>query len=147
MKRSRLVPLFLLAATVAAAPGCASGTGGAQAGAGADADGSSRVRTRADVISQEEMAEHMSLSLYEIVQRLRPQWLSGRGPRDVGGGGAELYVYQDNVQMGTIETLRQMRPGPNVVRVRFLDASTAGATLPGLTGRRVRGAILIETRR
>lgn len=145
MKTSRLVPLFLLAATVAAAPGCASG--GAQGGAEAGAGGSSSVRTRSDVISQEEMAEHMSLNLYEIVQRLRPQWLSGRGPRDVGGGGGDLYVYQDNVQMGTIETLRQMRPGPNVVRVRFLDAATAGATLNGLTGRRVRGAIVVDSRR
>jgi hypothetical protein len=146
MKTSRLVPLLLLAATVAAAPGCASG--GAQGGAeAAPSGGSSSVRTRSDVISQEEMAEHLSLSLYEIVQRLRPQWLSGRGPRDVGGGGAELYVYNDNVQMGTVETLRQMRPGPNVVRVRFLDAATAGATLPGLTGRRVRGAIVVDSRR
>jgi hypothetical protein len=145
MKTSRLVPLFLLAATLAVVPGCASG--GAQGGAGAGASASTGARARSDVISQEEMAEHMSLSLFEIVQRLRPQWLSGRGPRDVTGGGAELFVYQDNVQMGTVETLRQMRPGPNVARLRFLDASTAGATLPGLTGRRVRGAIVVETRR
>jgi hypothetical protein len=136
MVRSRtILALALLVLSGAAACAPAATEGGAAA---APSSG------RSDVISREELEANASLNMYDVVQRLRPRWLNTRGTRTTSGTQLELVVYQNLVQLGNVETLRQLRP-TMAQRVRFLDAQTASASLPGLGSRQVAGAIVIET--
>jgi hypothetical protein len=100
-------------------------------------------RGRSDVITQEQMAELGSLNLYQVIERIRPQWLR-RSARSLSGGD-EVVVFQDASFLGGPEVLRQLHPGL-ARRLRYLDAATASATLAGLGSRKVLGAIVIETR-
>ena len=52
-------------------------------------------------------------------------------------------MYQNTTLLGGLDALRQIAPG-YAENVRFLDASTATNTLPGLGSRRVAGAIVVE---
>lgn len=135
MVRSRTIlalALVVLSGAAACAPAATEG--------GPSAASSSR----SDVITREELEANASLNMYDLVQRLRPRWLNTRGTRSTSGTQLELVVYQNLVPLGNVENLRQLRP-TMAQRVRFLDAQTASASLPGLGSRQVAGAIVIET--
>lgn len=135
---------LLLSCTVAVLAGCAPATaeGGASAGASAGTTASG-ARIRANLITRAEIEGSGTTNLYDAIQRLRPQWLRNASQTNYGGGGTELVVYQNTTLLGGIEALRQIAPG-YAETVRYLDASTATNTLPGLGSRRVAGAIVIE---
>jgi hypothetical protein len=137
-KSSPFPRLLLLAALAAALPACTPAAPSSTA-----APDRTEAHRRTDVITMEEMAEHSTLSLYQIVERLRPQWFR-RSARSLSGGD-ELVVYQDAALLGGPDVLRQIHPG-QARRLRYLDAATAQATLSGLGSRKVLGAIVIETR-
>jgi len=98
---------------------------------------------RSDLITREELEETGAGTLYEAIERLRPRWLTLRGQRSLGGT-TDIVVYQNQSYLGSIDVLRQLAPDM-VVRVRYLDAATASASLPGLGSRHIEGAIVIET--
>jgi hypothetical protein len=107
----------VLARTVAllvvlAVAGCASGGGGAA------------TRGSANRITAEEMAEHASLDLYAVVQRLRPRWLQVRGATSVQGRAAIAVILDGVRQQGSIELLRGLRAS-DIREVRFLGARDA----------------------
>lgn len=135
---------LLLSCTVALLAGCAPATaeGGASGGAttGATASGA---RIRANVLTREEIEGSGTTNLFDAIQRLRPQWLRNASQTSYSGGGTDLVVYQNTTLLGGLESLRQIAPG-YAQTVRYLDASTAMNTLPGLGSRRVAGAIVIE---
>ena len=96
------------------------------------------------VISQEEIMATGATNLYDVVVRLRPMWLRGRGVQNFGGQTGMILVYQDHVRMGEVSALRDMPPN-YVVSLRFLDAASAAA-LPGIGPREiVGGAIVVST--
>ena len=96
------------------------------------------------VISKEEIASVRAGDLYEVVQRLRPGWLTGRGVQNFGGNTGMILVYHDHIRMGEVTALREMAPN-YVVSVRYLDGSSA-AMLPGIRPREiVAGAILVSS--
>jgi hypothetical protein len=102
---------------------------------------SPRVDSR--VLTRDEIASANAGNLYEVVQRLRPQWL--RQPRATslsGPGMLGVVVYQGNTRLGGTEALRQLHPG-YPAELRFLDGPQASNTLPGLGSRTVAGAIII----
>lgn len=121
----------------------AGGSAGASAGVSAGTTAPSAQRARRDLITQEELQGVGTTNLYDAVQRLRPQWISGANRTSaISGGGTEVVVYQGATNLGGLEALRQMAPG-YVASLRWLDASQASNTLPGLGSRRVAGAIVI----
>ena len=130
---------LLLSCSLALLAGCAP----AAAEGGATTGASASTRLRANLITREELESSGTTNLYDAVQRLRPQWLRNAANTSYSGGGAELVVYQGTSLLGGVETLRQFAPG-YAVALRYLDASTATNTLPGLGSRRVAGAIVIE---
>jgi hypothetical protein len=96
------------------------------------------------VITQEEIQAVGATNLYEVVQRLRPGWLTGRGVQNFGGNTGMILVYHDHIRMGEVTALREMAPN-YVVSVRYLDGSSA-AMLPGIRPREiVAGAILVSS--
>jgi hypothetical protein len=127
MTRRALFPmLFLL---VAAAGACASSGGGAAG-------------TNRNVLTREEIATVRVANVYEAVERLRPRWLQIRAPRSLGGQ-TEIAVFMNRSYLGGPEVLRQFEP-TSITQVRYLDGATAMATLAGLGGKVVEGAIIIE---
>ena len=109
---------------------------------GADSGGRSDVLTREQI-----MGVQGANNLYEVIQRLRPRWLVARAEnRSLGGMSTGIMVYQEQTQLGGIDTLRQLQPGL-FYQIRYLDGSRASNTLPGLgSGMHVAGAIVLYTR-
>jgi ABC-type phosphate transport system substrate-binding protein len=132
---------LLLTCTVAFLAACAPATAEGGASAGASTSGGSRVR--ANVLTRAEIEGSGTTNLFDAIQRLRPQWLRNASQTNYGGGGTDIVVYQNTTLLGGPEALRQIAPG-YAENVRFLDATTAMNTLPGLGQRRVAGAIVIE---
>jgi hypothetical protein len=131
--RLRATPLLVFAFLLAAA-GCAS----AGTGTGAPARGDYNVLTR------DQMTSVDAGSLYEVVQRLRPRWLTVRGGQSMSGIPTDILVFQNQTNLGTVDALRQL-PANTAACLAFLDGPTAAATLPGLGSRHVAGAIVIDT--
>jgi hypothetical protein len=123
--------------TVVAVAGCATTRSGA--------DDSESYRS--DLITREEILGVQGVrNLFEVVQRLRPRWLTIRAGDRSFGMTTEIAVYQGQTYMGDVETLRQM--GPTLPHeMRWMDGQTAMTTLPGLgAGKHLAGAIIISMR-
>lgn len=94
--------------------GCASMEG--------SSDGSSR---RSDVITQEEIQSHDGLNTaYDVVQRLRPQFLRRRGVNSLASSGDEILVYLDGIRTGGVDILRTIDAN-TVQQVRYINARDA----------------------
>jgi hypothetical protein len=137
---------LILSCTFALLAGCAPATaeGGASASAAVSTSGTSgSTRIRANVLSRAEIEGSGTTNLFDAIQRLRPAWLRNASQTNYGGGGTDIVVYQNTTLLGGPEELRRIAPG-YAETVRYLDATTAMNTLPGLGTRRVAGAIVIE---
>lgn len=90
--RNGLMLLVLLA--LAAATACASGT----------ADGAPR--RRANVITEQEVAESNTITAFDAIRRLRSAWLSPRA------GMEDAVVHLDGVRLNGISDLRNIPASP-----------------------------------
>jgi len=78
-----------------------------------------------DVIDQDEIAESTTTNAYELVERIRPNWLRGRGTPDLRGTGEALpVVYIEDARQGGVTVLRSIAT-TSLVQLRFIDAPTA----------------------
>lgn len=133
MKAGRMITLVAVLALLAGSA-CASSSGG------------SGTNTRSDLLTREQiMSVDGANTLYEVVQRLRPRWLEARGGDRSFGLSTDIVVYQDQSFLGDVSTLSQLAPDM-AYELRWLDGTTASATLPGLGSRHVAGAIVLSTR-
>jgi len=102
------------AIVLATAPGCAS-SGVSRAGG---------PKHSAYMISDEEISSAQGVvTVYDAIQRLRPQWLTNSRARNIGTND-QLIVYLDTNRYGTIESLRQMPIG-GITDIRYLSAAEA----------------------
>jgi hypothetical protein len=76
-----------------------------------------------EVIARHQIEAAHVQNVYELVERLHPQWLRKRGVHHVQNEG-DIVVYLDNARLGGPETLREIHVG-GVTSVRFYDAGTA----------------------
>ena len=89
---------------------------------GADSRGARRA-----TLTQEQLAATNSLSLYDAIQKLRPDWLTSRGPTSVTDPTpAVASVYMAGTRLGRVDYLREMRV-LDVTEVRYWDAGQASA--------------------
>ena len=104
---------FVLAFALAISAGCSSAT----QGSGAGAQSSSKVLTR------QEISTITAQSLYEAIQRLRPEFLRARSTSAPGPG---LYpvVFVDGIRKGSPDYLRTMN-AREVAEVRYLSVQDA----------------------
>lgn len=78
-------------------------------------------------ITRAQMFEVNASTVYDAVQKLRPGWLSSRGPVSVTDSSPTVAtVYMSGSEVGDIEFLRTLRPD-NVEEVRYYEAGEAGA--------------------
>jgi hypothetical protein len=83
-----------------------------------------------------------SLTLFDLISRTRPQWLTKR-PGTQLQNQFDVAIYRDGIRVGGPETLRELRLDI-VVDARYLTASEATSRF-GLN--HPHGAILVTTRR
>jgi hypothetical protein len=102
-------------------------------------------RSYSEVITEEELLDIGELSAYEAVRRLRPRWLSLRGPLTTMNPGARqgIRVYVDGGFRGGVDELKSLQAS-DVGSMRFLDAREA-TTRYGTD--HADGAIVVRTRR
>jgi hypothetical protein len=124
-------------------------------------------RVNPDSISLAEIDATQNLrNAYDVVQRLRPTWItkarsggfsmsgtqinapSSGGSTALGGnstGGGRIMVYLDDARMGTLSALSDI-PISSIASIRFMDPATATALLPGLSTDVIAGAIVVHSR-
>lgn len=132
MVRTRLLPILMVALSI----GCA-----AASSSGATGD------RRSQVITQKEVsASGMSGSAFEVITRLRPNFLVSRGQTTLNNGqsvSAYPNVYLDGVAFGDINTLRNI-DSAQIGEIRLYQAWEAQTKFGmGNNG----GVISITTRR
>jgi hypothetical protein len=107
------VSLVLTLAACAAAG--TQGSGGAGTGGGRN------------VLSQTQLAGTSSDNLFDAINRLRPEWLTTRGPTSVTDATpTEVSVYMNGNMLGRADYLKQLRIA-DVTEVRYWDAGQASA--------------------
>ena len=108
MKGGRMLTLFIVVGAI----GCASaGTSGGQ-------------RTNSSVITQQELAGAGAGNAYDVIRRLRPNFLVSRGEVSLGNAqGASPYpnVYLDGLMYGDINTLKNV-DAQQLVEVRMYQS-------------------------
>jgi hypothetical protein len=98
-----------------------------------------------DVLTREEIMGVEANNLYDVIRRLRPRWLQVRSTRSFSME-TEIAVVQNEMYLGTSESLKQMTP-ELAYELRYLEGSRAATVLPTLmTGTHIEGAIVILTR-
>lgn len=109
-----------LAFTVVATA-CASGSAGSD-----DSSADAAPRGSATHIIQAEITALSAVAnAWDAVQRLRPQWLRGRGLTSVSNAEGSLpVVYLNNARLGDIDALRSIEAAA-VLEMRFVRASDA----------------------
>ncbi len=94
-------------------------------------------------ITTEEIRSVSARDAYELVQRLRPDWLRpplGRSARF----DTVIGVYYDSSRLGDVQSLRSIEAA-GITSIRFLDAAQARG-LPGQGTQHMAGAIVVSTR-
>ena len=109
----------VLATAMVALTACASGGGGATA-----------AKQNPNVISTEEIVESSAANAYEVIQRLRPNFLRTRGAVHGTPGGAnamemlDLVVYLNENRLGGSDQLRQISTN-DIREIRYFNSSEA----------------------
>lgn len=109
----------VLATAMVALAACASGSGGASTG-----------KQNPNVISTEEIAASSASNAYEVIQRLRPNFLRTRGAVHGTPGAAnavemvDLVVYLNENRLGGSDQLRQVST-TDIREIRYFNSSEA----------------------
>lgn len=117
---ARWAPLGVLLFALAFLPACAS-----------SGDGERVPRGSADHIIEAEVEAANVTNAYELVERLRPNWLRGRGAASAMNPGSEIpIVYIDNTRLGDLQNLRgiEIRSVREMRYIRAADATTRWGT-------------------
>lgn len=105
-------------------------------------------RSSPDLITTAEINSTTAASAYDLVLRLRPNWLRQGRPASIGGGAISrqvLVVYLDGNRLGGVETLRTL--SANGIRsMQFLSATRAAVVLRDPGSEALAGAIVVNTR-
>ena len=114
--KSRRALVFVALTTTCILAGCASATTQGRSTRGNSAQ-----------LTQSEIATANSDNLYDIIAKLRPEWLSSRGPASVTNSTpTSVDVYMNGTMLGKAEYLRDVRI-QDVTDVRYWDAGQASA--------------------
>jgi hypothetical protein len=106
---------FVALTTTSVVAGCAGATQG-QPG-----------RPNGTQLTQADLAAANTDNLYDAIAKLRPEWLSSRGPSSVTNSTpTSVDIYMNGTMLGKADYLRDMHL-QDVTSVRYWDAGTASA--------------------
>jgi len=105
---------------------------------------STRPRSARDVLTEEEIKAANAADAYDLIQRLRPDWLRQKvGPSQADADGSrEIRVWVNGRDAGGLNALRNY-DSHEIVSMRWVDSISARATYGLGYGR---GVITLETR-
>jgi hypothetical protein len=150
------VRFVAIAAVISGLAGCAS------AGTSASSTAST-TKPNPNLISTTEIETTPNLrDAFQVVQRLRPNWLTkakmegvsmsgtisggaSRGGIDASSVGGAVAVYLDYSKLGDLKALYDI-PISSIATIQWMDAATATALLPGLSSGAIAGAIVVHSR-
>ena len=137
---------LLFALALAAAPAWAQDSVHKDKGKDKDKPAKSASKRQTNVISTEEIdaVRNEVPDAYQLVERLRPQFLRLRGGAaraDVNAAGVEIQVVVDNSGRGSVSVLRSI-PSISIKEIRFLNGTDASIQFGTNYGA---GAILVFT--
>lgn len=114
---------------------------------GCASSGTPRAQTDPDRITSAEIDKSAASNTYELINRLRPNWLRRTAPGSLSGGVRRqvVLVYIDGTKYGELTTLRSLSVS-GLKSIQWLDAARAGTLLPGIGSEPIAGAIVITTR-
>lgn len=126
MARRSGVSTFLMCMCIALASGCAS------SGAASSATPANAGSTRSDrtTITAEQIGKLSVSSLYDVVQRLHPEWLQARNTATISSpaispaSDRDVQVFLGSQHLGSSDMLRQMNPS-GVTMLRYYTAAEA----------------------
>jgi hypothetical protein len=103
-------------------------------------------RHLSDQVSSGEIASSGATNAYELIQRLRPNWLRSPNIGSIGGGAHSqvIVVYLDGQRLGDIDSLRNLS-AVGVTSMQWLDAAKAATVLHEVGSDPIAGAIIIRT--
>jgi outer membrane receptor for ferrienterochelin and colicin len=121
--RQRLLATILMVAA-ASSPGC----GASHGVASEESTTPSAGRRNAATITAEDIRKLDVSNLYDVVQRLHPEWLTARnaGASARGSSANEVQVYIDNQRAGATDVLRQLTANSAVSLHHFSPSEAQG---------------------
>lgn len=99
-----------------------------------------------DRITSSEIANSSASNAYELINRVRPNWLKRTAPGSLSGGvrSQVVVVYIDGSKYGDLTSLRSLSIS-GLKSIQWLDAVRAGTLLPDIGSDPIAGAIVIST--
>ena len=103
---------------------------------------SKTTHSRHDMIQLEQIREQLASDAYDLIRKLRPNWLRSRGQRSIhfNNTASSPTVYVNDGKHGDIDSLREIQ-AEHIKEIRFLNAGEAASRF-GLN--HAGGAILIS---
>jgi len=120
---------------------CASSSGGSR---------TSPAGVSSDLVTTSEIEATPVQNAYDLVNRLRPRWLTVSGTRvgSISGGSVRrqmIVVYLDGTRLGGIETLRSVTAS-SLKSLRYYDATRAATVLRDPGADQLAGAIVMSSK-
>src|SRR5215210_6332027 len=125
---------FARYSAIAALAACASSSGGSPPAQGAP-----------DRLTQSEIAASNATSAYELITRLRPQWLKRTATGSIGGGSPRnqaILVYLDRQRLPDMNSLKSLSVA-GIISAQWIDATRAPTILPDVPQTPIAGAIVL----
>jgi hypothetical protein len=112
----------------------------------ASAGGTSGARGRSDFITQADIATSGTSNAWDLINRLRPNWLKAQPIGSIGGGAHTqvVAVYLDGQRFGDITSLRTLST-TGIRSAQWLDSARAATVMPDPGSDPIAGAIVIKT--
>jgi hypothetical protein len=103
-------------------------------------------RHQADLITASEISSSGTTNAWDLINRLRPNWLKQQPIGSIGGGARSqvVVVYVDGHRFGDISSLRSLT-ATDIRSVQWLDAARAATVLNEVGSDPIAGAIVIKT--
>lgn len=109
---------------------------------------SSATRGSPDQLTRAEIAASSATNAYELISRLRPQWLRSPATGSIGGGSPRtqaILVYLDRQRLQDIDALKTLSI-VGIDSAEWIDATRAPMVLSDVPTTPIAGAIVIRTR-
>jgi hypothetical protein len=105
-------------------------------------------RTSADKITRSEIYASSATNAYELISRLRPNWLRPGATGSIGGGvvlSQAILVYLNNQRLEDLNALKTISVD-GLESAQWIDASRVQTVLNDVPSGAVAGAIVLKTR-
>lgn len=113
----------------------------------ASSGGSGTSRASPDRITRSEITASSAINAWELINRLRPNWLRVQATGSIGSGARSqaILVYLDGQRLQDVSALRTIGV-EGLTSIEWYDATRAPTVLPNVPSGPIAGAIVIKTR-